>query len=147
MEIKKILCPLDFSKIAQKSLDYAVFMAFAHNAELQLLHVVDQLHGFDSFQILALTPNEIADRMETEAIKKLSNMIGQIKETLETKKAVRHGKASVKIIEMAREMKADLIVMGSHGRTGLSHVVIGSVAEAVVRHASCPVLVTRDIDR
>lgn len=66
---------------------------------------------------------------------------------MEIKKVVRHGKASVEIIEMAREMKADLIVMGSHGRTGLSHVVIGSVAEAVVRHASCPVLVTRDIDR
>lgn len=147
MEIKKILCPLDFSEIAQKALDYAVFMAFSHNAELQLLHVVDQLHGFDSFQILALTPNEIADRMEAQANKKLSNMIGQIKETLEIKKAVKHGKASVEIIEMAREMKADLIVMGSHGRTGLSHVLIGSVAEAVVRHASCPVLVIRDIDR
>lgn len=46
---------------------------------------------------------------------------------------------------MAREMKADLIVMGSHGRTGLSHVVIGSVAEAVVRYASCPILVIREI--
>jgi universal stress protein A len=44
-------------------------------------------------------------------------------------------------------MKADLIVMGSHGRTGLSHVIIGSVAEAVVRHAYCPVLVVRDIDQ
>jgi len=116
-------------------------------AELQLLHVVDQLHGFDSFQVLALMPNEIADRMETQANKKLSKMISQIKENLEIKKAVRHGKTYVEIIEMVREMIADLIVMGRHGRTGLSHVVIGSGAEAVVRYASCPVLVIRDLYR
>jgi universal stress protein A len=66
---------------------------------------------------------------------------------VKTEKAVRHGKASVQIIKMAREMKADLIVMGSHGRTGLSHVIIGSVAEAVIRHAHCPVLVVRDTDQ
>jgi len=147
MEIKKILCPLDFSEIAPKALEYAVFMAISHNAELQLLNVVDQLHGFDSFQILALTPNEIAERMETQANQNLSNMISQIKERVGIKKAVRHGKASVEIIEMAREMQADIIIMGSHGRTGLSHVLIGSVAEAVVRHAGCPVLVIRDKDR
>ena len=147
MKIKRILCPTDFSEIAEKAVEYAVFLASSHNAELQLLHVVDHLHGFDNYLILSMTPHEIAERMEKHANENLSDVTNQIKETVKTEKAVRHGKASVQIIAMAREMKADLIVMGSHGRTGLSHVIIGSVAEAVIRHAYCPVLVVRDIDQ
>ena len=147
MEIKRILCTTDFSATAQKALDYAVFLASSHNAELQLLHVVDQLHGFDNYLVLVLTPHEIAQRMEKLADENLGEMINQIKEPVKIEKAVRHGKASVQIIEMAKEMKADLIVVGSHGRTGLSHVIIGSVAEAVVRQACCPVLVVRDVDQ
>ena len=147
MKIKRILCPTDFSAIAEKAVEYAVFLASSHNAELQLLHVVDHLHGFDNYLILSMTPHEISERMEKHANEDLSEVVNQIKETVKTEKAVRHGKASVQIIKMAREMKADLIVMGSHGRTGLSHVIIGSVAEAVVRHAYCPVLVVRDINQ
>jgi universal stress protein A len=147
MKIKRILCPTDFSATAEKALEYAVFLASSHNAELQLLHVVDHLHGFDNYLILSLTPHEIAERMEKHANENLSDVANQIKETVKIEKAVRHGKTSVQIIEMAREMKADLVVMGTHGRTGLSHVIIGSVAEAVIRHAHCPVLVVRDIDQ
>jgi universal stress protein A len=147
MKIKRILCPTDFSAIAEKAVEYAVFLASSHDAELQLLHVVDHLHGFDNYLILSMTPHEISERMEKHANEDLSEVINQIKETVKTEKAVRHGKASVQITKMAREMKADLIVMGSHGRTGLSHVIIGSVAEAVVRDVSCPVLVVRDIDQ
>ena len=147
MKIKRILCPTDFSAIAEKAVEYAVFLASSHNAKLQLLHVVDHLHGFDNYLILSMAPHEIAERMEKHANKDLSEVVNQIKETVKIQKAVRHGKTSVQIIEMAREVKADLIVMGSHGRTGVSHVIIGSVAEAVVRHAYCPVLVVRDIDR
>ena len=147
MKIKRILCPTDFSAIAEKAVEYAVFLASSHNAALQLLHVVDHLHGFDNYLILSMTPHEVAERMEKHANEDLSEVVNQIKETVKTEKAVRHGKASVQIIKMAREMKADLIVMGSHGRTGLSHVIIGSVAEAVVRQAYCPVLVVRDIDQ
>lgn len=147
MKIKRILCPTDFSAIAEKAVEYAVFLASSHNAELRLLHVVDHLHGFDNYLILSMTPHEIAERMEKDAYKNLTDIMNQIKDTVKIEKAVRHGKASVQIIEMAKEMKADLIVMGSHGRTGLSHVIIGSVAEAVVRHGCCPVLVVRDIDQ
>ena len=147
MKIKRILCPTDFSAIAEKAVEYAVFLASSHNAELQLLHVVDHLHGFDNYLILSMTPREISERMEKHANENLSDVTNHIKETVKIAQAVRHGKTSVQIIEMAREMKADLIVIGSHGRTGLSHVIIGSVAEAVVRHAYCPVLVVRDINQ
>jgi len=147
MKIKRILCPTDFSAIAEKAVEYAVFLASSHNAELQLLHVVDHLHGFDNYLILSMTPDEIAERMEGHANEDLSEVVNQIKETVKIQKAVRHGKASVQIVEMAKETKADLIVIGTHGRTGLSHVIIGSVAEAVIRHAHCPVLVVRDTDQ
>jgi universal stress protein A len=147
MKIKRILCPTDFSAIAEKAVEYAVFLASSHNAELQLLHVVDHLHGFDNYLILSMTPDEVSERMEKHANKTLSEVVNQIKETMKIEKAVRHGKTSVQIVEMAKEMKADLIVIGTHGRTGLSHVIIGSVAEAVIRHAYCPVLVVRDIDQ
>ncbi|MBE9502708.1 MAG: universal stress protein [Proteobacteria bacterium] len=146
MEIKKILCPTDFSEAAKKAFEYAVFLASSQHAELVLLHVVDQLHGFDNYEILSLTPQEISERMETHAYENMSDILDQIKGSIAIETAVEHGKSSVQIIEKAREVKADIIVMGSHGRTGLSHVLIGSVAETVVRHASCPVLVVKNVD-
>jgi universal stress protein A len=147
MKIKRILCPTDFSAIAEKAVEYAVFLDSSHNAELQLLHVVDHLHGFDNYLILSMTPDEISKRMEKRANEDLNEIVNHIKETVKIQKAVRHGKTSVQIVEMAKEMKADLVVMGTHGRTGVSNVIIGSVAEAVIRHARCPVLVVRDIDQ
>ena len=145
MEIKKILCPTDFSEAAKKAFEYAVFLASSQHAELVLLHIVDQLHGFEAYEILALTPQEISQRMEKHAYENMSDLVDQIKGSIAIETAVEHGKPSVQIVEKAREVKADIIVMGSHGRTGLSHVLIGSVAERVVRHASCPVLVVRDM--
>lgn len=145
MEIKKILCPTDFSEVAKKAFEYAVFLASSQRAELVLLHVVDQLHGFENYEVLVLSPQEISERMEKQAYENMGSLVDQIKGAIEIETTVEHGKSSVQIIEKAREVKADIIVMGSHGRTGLSHVLIGSVAEAVVRHASCPVLVVKDM--
>ncbi len=147
MDINRILCPTDFSEMAEHALEYAVFLASSHNAALLLLHVVDHLHGFDNYQILALTPQEIGERMEKHAYESLGNLVDQIEGSVGIEKAVRHGKTSVEITKAADEIEADLIVMGSHGRTGLPHVLIGSVAETVVRHARCPVLIVRDVDR
>ncbi len=143
MDIKKILCPTDFSETSEKALEYAIFLATAHSAELVLLHVVDHLQGFDHYEILALTPMEIAQKMEKRANENLDDLVNRAQGTVAVHKAVRNGKTSVEICEAAREEQADVIVIGSHGRTGLSHVLIGSVAETVVRHADCPVLVVR----
>ena len=143
MDIKKILCPTDFSETSEKALEYAIFLATAHKAKLVLLHVVDHLQGFDHYEILALTPMEIAQKMEKRANEHLEDLINRAKDSVAVEKAVRNGKTSVEICEAAREAQADIIVIGSHGRTGLSHVLIGSVAETVVRHADCPVVVVR----
>jgi len=146
MKIRKILYPTDFSKPAEKAFEYAVFMAASHKADLASLHVVDQLHGFTHYEILAITPMEIAERMAKRAHQDLQALVDRVKGSVTATEAVREGKTWVEICEAAKEEKADMIVMGSHGRTGLPHALIGSVAETVVRHASCPVLVVRETE-
>jgi universal stress protein A len=144
MEIKTILCPIDFSEISANALEYAVFLASHHHAELLILHVVEQLHEFEHYQILVLTPQELAEEMEKQAHEKLTKLTEQIKKTIKVETAVRQGKPFVEIIKEAKEKDMDLIVMASHGRTGVSHMLMGSVAEKVVRKANCPVLIVRD---
>ena len=144
MNIKKILYPTDFSEPAENALEYAVFMAKTHHADLALLHVVDQLHGFTHYEILAMTPMEIAEKMTARTLEDLQAIADRVNGAVTAKPAVREGKAWLEICEAAQEENADLIVMGSHGRSGLSHVLLGSVAEKVVRHAACPVLVVRE---
>jgi universal stress protein A len=144
MEIKTILCPIDFSEISANALEYAVFLASHHHAELLILHVVEQLHEFEHYQILVLTPQELAEEMEKQAHEKLTKLTEQIKKTVKVETVVRHGKPFVEIIKEAKEKDMDLIVMASHGRTGVSHMLMGSVAEKVVRKANCPVLIVRN---
>ena len=144
MEIKKILCPVDFSEISANALEYAVFLGSHHHAELFLLHVVEQLYEFENYQILVFTPQELAENMEKHAYEELNKLTEQLKKTITVKAVVRQGKAFVEIVREAKEKDVDMIVMGSHGRTGISHILMGSVAERVVRKANCPVLIVRD---
>ena len=139
--ITTLLCPVDFSKMSRAVLDYAVFMAQSHQARLTLIHVVDQLHGFDNYRILQMTAVEIAHEMEQHAKTELDALIATL--PIPATCAIRFGRAADEIVHQAKEDEASLIVMGSHGRSGLSHLLVGSVAEAVVRHAPCPVLVVR----
>jgi universal stress protein A len=146
MQIKTILCPIDFSEISANALEYAVFLASHHHAELLILHVVEQLHEFEHYQVLVLTPQELAEKMEEQAYEELNRLTEQIKKTIKVETVVRQGKPFVEIIKEAREKDMDLIVMASHGRTGVSHMLMGSVAEKVVRKAHCPVLIVRTED-
>jgi universal stress protein A len=139
--IKSLLCPVDFSEMSKAVLDYAVFMAQSHQAELRLVHVVDQLHGFDSYKILHMTAIEITHEMERQAKTQLKELIADL--AVPATFEVRFGRAADEIVIQAKEDKVDLVVMGSHGRSGISHMLVGSVAESVVRHAPCPVLVVR----
>jgi len=146
MEIKKILCPVDFSEISANALEYAVFLASHHHADLLLLHVVEHLHEFDHYQILVFTPQELIEKMEKQVYEELRKLTEPIKKTIKVETVIRQGKAFVEIIREAKEKDMDMIVMGSHGRTGISHMLIGSVAEKVVRKAHCPVLIVRTKD-
>ena len=144
MQIKTILCPVDFSEISTNAMKYAVFLASHHHAELLLLHVIEHLQEFEHYQVLVFTPQELADEMEKQAYEELNKLTEQIQKTIKVEAVVRQGKAFVEIIKVAKEKDMDMIVMGSQGRTGISHMLMGSVAEKVVRKASCPVLIVRD---
>ncbi|MFQ1879728.1 universal stress protein [Aeromonas veronii] len=139
--IKTLLCPVDFSQMSRAVLDYAVFMAQSHQAQLKLIHVVDQLHGFDSYKILHMTAIEITHEMELQARTQLKELVATL--PIPATFDIRFGRAADEIVIQAKEDEVELIVMGSHGRSGISHLLVGSVAESVVRHAPCPVLVVR----
>lgn len=145
MEINKILCPVDFSQASEQALKYAAFLAWTHGAKLCLLHVIEHSHPFDEYMRSYALP-EIQGKLENEFENYLSSLVIRVEECTNVETDVREGKAFVEIIRKARESDIDLIVMGSHGRTGLEHILIGSVVEKVTRKAPCPVLVVKDRD-
>ncbi|HHT9119558.1 MAG TPA: universal stress protein [Candidatus Hypogeohydataceae bacterium YC41] len=140
---KKILCPVDYSVCSNEALKQAVSLATAYNAKLYLLHVVDvRMYGHEaplSFEM----PKP--DQESIEKVKKdlADSVLKEAKGKLDVETIVTMGIPAVEIINAARQKGIDLIVMGTHGRTGIAHVVIGSVAENVVRKAPCPVLTVR----
>ena len=91
MQIKKILCPTDFSEAADRAFEYALFLATAHHAEVALLHVVDQLHGFSHYEILEITPKEISERLERKAHEKLEAQVAMVKGIPTAKENIREG--------------------------------------------------------
>jgi nucleotide-binding universal stress UspA family protein len=146
IELKRILCPVDFSDNSLHALDYAIALAQRQEAELVLLHVVQP--SLLSASMDPFLPEYDMTVMENymDACKR------QLKELTErviaqdhpaTTSALRTGTPFLEIVTAARELDSDLIVVGTHGRTGLAHVMIGSVAEKVVRKAPCPVLTVK----
>ena len=141
--LKKILCPIDHSDGSKEALKYAVSFAMKNEAKLYLLHVID-IRSFDeSIDTMAV---QIPDDEET--IKKLKTKLlecvpEEIRSDMQIEALVVRGIPFAEIISIAKGNKVDMIVMGTHGRTGLAHIMIGSVSEKVVRKAHCPVLTVR----
>ena len=145
LSIKKILFPTDFSESANNAMNWALMLAKNFEAHLDMLHAV-VLHADDvGEEVFARFPDidKCIESLMKNADSRLEKTIedsGQIS----IKQHVRRGMAKVEeIINFAEEMKTDLIVMGSHGRTGITKALIGSVTERVVRGASCPVLTVK----
>jgi nucleotide-binding universal stress UspA family protein len=137
----KVLCAVDFSEYSDYALAYAVHLAKAFGSELKLLHVVE-LPFLPSYSLAGVPDLSIpVEEIERGAREKLQELVARCRAVYEKVDGdVRTGTAFVEIISYARETDADLIVVGTHGRTGLRHMIIGSVAEKVVRKAPCPVL-------
>jgi len=143
MAAQHFLVPLDFSEYANQALDYAINLASKLGARLTLLHVVQSLPmgGVDMGITL---PYTYIEDLEAEITESMNDYLRRVTAAgLEGEVAVVHGVPFHEIIETAKTKQADLIIMGTHGRTGLQHVLLGSVAEKVVRLAPCPVLVVR----
>lgn len=143
MNINNILCPTDFSDTANKAITYAAELALKYDATLHLVSVINEIHGFDSFQVLAITPDEIHQHMNTLTEEKLDKITASIPASIPLHLSVLEGHPATEIAKAAKDLDCDMIVLASHGRTGFQHILIGSVAEAVTRHAHCPVLVVK----
>jgi nucleotide-binding universal stress UspA family protein len=145
ISIKRILVPTDFSECAVPAVRYAAELADKFAAELVLLHVVPDA-------VLALpdavmpTPAPMADleALTDAGHQGLANLIAAEKlEPRHPRAEVRIGSPATEIVAAAKDLHADLICIGTHGRGGLARVILGSVAEMVVRQAPCPVLTVR----
>jgi nucleotide-binding universal stress UspA family protein len=130
--IQRLLVPTDFSVCSMRALRYAEELARRFGAEIVLVHVDESL----------VARSELAGLREAVAGEELERLVALLeKRGVPARAVVRSGGAAEEIAEEAES--ADLVVMGTHGRTGLAHVLMGSVAERVVRHARCPVLTVR----
>jgi nucleotide-binding universal stress UspA family protein len=146
-KIKSILVPMDFSAESEKALAYAVPFAALFGAKLTLLHVVEPVGVPDFAKSFPLAMEN--DKLMAECKRHLERVVKDIEleSNLLEKVLVRYGRAFDEIAGAARMLKADLIIISTHGYTGLRHVLLGSTTERVVRHAPCPVLVVRPRER
>jgi nucleotide-binding universal stress UspA family protein len=137
-KLAKVLVPTDFSKCSQTAFKYGLQLARDFGAELRLVHVINA-HAFPfGDKYTALDPTQLLRETEQAAQKQMHSMAA--KSRVRCSVSVLHGSPAVEICHAANE-DVDLIVISTHGRTGLGHILIGSVAEHVVRYAHCPVLV------
>jgi nucleotide-binding universal stress UspA family protein len=143
INIKNILCPIDYSVYSEKALHYATEFAEKYQAKLYLLHVLDlRIYDMDEPELYGVN---IADEEMINTLKeRLCKCVREdTKGKVSIEPVVVQGVPFAEIIRAARDYNIDIIVLGTHGRTGISHAIMGSVAEKVVRKAPCPVLTVR----
>ena len=144
MQISTILFPTDFSQGARAAMDHAVSLARDYNAKLILLYVIQDISIAEWYIPSSLSVTDLIEDMQKSAWKEMDKWAAEVAGAgRETRKMVVRGVPFVEIIKTAKEMNADLIVIGTHGRTGIDHMLFGSTAEKVVRKAPCPVLTVR----
>ena len=143
--IAKILVPIDFSEHSQKALRYALAFASQFDAEVTLVHIVEQMVYPGDWMYPPLAVSDFATEKREQMIGRLRTL--DAGSGIKTQHMVRLGRAWQEVTEIAREQKSDLIILATHGYTGLKHVLLGSVAEKIVRHAPCPVLSVRPEER
>jgi nucleotide-binding universal stress UspA family protein len=145
IQIRSILVPIDFSPESEKALAYAVPLAKLCGAKLTLLHVLEPVATPDFAAFPLAMDNDSAVRACRIRLERVASDLKL--RSLAEKFLVRNGRSFNEITSAARTLKVDLIVISTHGRTGLKHVLMGSTAEKVVQHAPCPVLVVRPKER
>jgi universal stress protein A len=142
MDVQKILVPIDFSEHSRQALHWGGSLAERYGAHLLVLHVIPQAveeaatHGSTAEQLII----DLTAKVEAQ----LYDITGkELQKRLPVRMKVAVGKPADEILRVAREEGVDLIVMGTHARTGLGHLLLGSTAETVVRTAPCPVFTVR----
>ena len=146
MQIRFILVPTDFSECGNYALSYAASLARTFDASIICVNVIEPIVPTVGYSGMT-EPMPIADiteQLEDSAERELPKL-AECEECVgvDVEELLVHGEAASEIVRVAKERAVDLIVISSHGRTGLGRILFGSTAEAVVRHASCPVLVVK----
>jgi len=144
MQIKTILFPTDFSNGARAAMDHAISLARDYQAKLILLYVIQDISIAEWYIPSSLSVADLVEDMQKSAAQEMDKWIADVSVSVKNvEKMVVNGVPFVEIIKTAKEKSADLIVIGTHGRTGIDHMLFGSTAEKVVRKAGCPVLTVR----
>jgi nucleotide-binding universal stress UspA family protein len=139
IELKEILVPIDFSLTSELALRYAKEFALAFGARLHLVHVSD-----DPTLFAPTTSDSFRAEAQENSNNQLAELLKDGKERdIKTLLVTRFGSASSTLLDYAMEQDIDLIIMGSHGRTALANILLGSVAEHIFRHAPCPMLTVK----
>ena len=145
IKITRILVPTDFSDFSRKALEYALALAETHGAEILLLHVVPPMTYAYEPGVVAANVSELDESVHRSCREKMDELQGTaVAGRVPCRTSIRDGAPFVEICRTAREEEMDLIVIATHGYTGLKHVLLGSTAEKVVRKAPCPVLTVKE---
>ena len=145
-QIRRILYATDFSKASARALDEAVSLAKQNHAELLVVHVIEPAGQYAAGEDFggAELYMKLEEAAEQDAQRSMQKLMGKLKQArVNAKSLLLKGLAHEQIVKAARSRKANMIVIGTHGRTGLSKLVMGSVAGKVISLASCPVVVVR----
>jgi nucleotide-binding universal stress UspA family protein len=146
-KVKKILAPTDFSELSKRGIRYALEMARDSSAEVIVYHVIDLGDERPEERSHVGPYHDMLEDNRRVLEKFLSDGFADCIDLVEVRQIVEFGRSFKNIVEMADQQNVDIIVMATHGRTGLDHVILGSVAEKVVARSSRPVLVIPAIER
>ena len=136
---RKILCPMDFDENSNHALEQACELAHHFKAAIVLVHAVPLIAQFGEVPL----PIDLYQDQQKAALAKLNEIADQKLQGIEYQTVVYAGDVAGSILRAVDKFQPDLLVLATHGRTGLAHLVLGSVAEAIVRRANCPVLTIR----
>ena len=146
LTLKTVLVPTDFSDASESALRYGKAMAEKFGAALHVVHVMEDLlaHAWAAEVYVSSMP-QLRDEIEKESRQRLEALLtGTERKSLRGETALLAGNPFLEIIRYAKAHEIDLIVMGTHGRGPIAHMLLGSVAEKVVRKSPCPVLTVRE---
>ncbi len=146
MRLHKILVPVDFSECSLRAVDTAMTLARSFAAEVDILHVWEMSAYLapEAFLLPSITPASLSTFAATRAGTWMKEFLGFLEaEGVPARGRLEGGAPWSTIVRVAEEERYDLVVLATHGHTNLAHILLGSVAERVVRHAPCPVLTVR----
>ncbi len=144
MQIKTILFPTDFSNGARAAMDHAISLAKDYNAKLILLYVIQDISIAEWYIPSSISVTDLVEDMQKSAWNEMEKWNAEVAaQVKDVEKMVVRGVPFVEIIKTAKSKNVDMIVIGTHGRTGIDHMLFGSTAEKVVRKSPCPVLTVR----